>query len=174
MNLSSRMPRVLVTLLAATALAASSAAQAPQFNIVKPSTTGIPGEEMRVMTFDPQGNLWVAGRWPFWGESGIARLPASQVPYQGLPGGGFDTGAWEVWSNVHHAIPSAYIGAIEFGANGSLWFSSGGGLTHFDPATSSFFTYNTTNSPLLLNSVGSLDMDSTGRLWMVNGNVSNS
>ena len=28
-------------------------AQTPQFNIIKPSTTGVPGEEVRVMKFDP-------------------------------------------------------------------------------------------------------------------------
>jgi hypothetical protein len=37
-------------------------AQVPQFNIVKPSTTGVPGEEVRVMKFDLNGNLWIAGR----------------------------------------------------------------------------------------------------------------
>src|SRR5688572_5190856 len=125
------MPRLLASLFVSAAVAASSFAQAPHWNIVKPSTTGIPGEELRVMTFDPQGNLWVAGRAPFWAESGIARLPAAQVPHQGLPGGGFDTGAWEVWSSIHYPIPSAFIGAIEFGANGVVWFSSGGGLTRF-------------------------------------------
>ena len=37
----------------------------PQFNLVKPSTTGVPGEEVRVMKFDPAGNLWIAGRFYF-------------------------------------------------------------------------------------------------------------
>jgi hypothetical protein len=32
-------------------------AQTPEFNIVKPSTTGVPGEEVRVMKFDPAGNF---------------------------------------------------------------------------------------------------------------------
>lgn len=51
---------------------ASAGAQTlPQFNIVKPSTTGVPGEEVRVMKFDPAGNLWIAGRFYFWGEAGL-------------------------------------------------------------------------------------------------------
>jgi hypothetical protein len=159
-------------------VAAQSAA--PDWNIVKPSTTGIPGEELRVMKFDPQGNLWVAGRAPFWGESGVARLPAAQVPYQALPGGGFDTGAWEVWSSVQHPIPSAFISGIEFGANGTVWIASGaidpgGGLTRFQPDAAdpdaTWFTYDSSNSPLVLDNIYSLDMDATGRLWMVNGHV---
>jgi hypothetical protein len=50
---------------------ATSALALPQFNIVKPSTTGVPGEEVRVMKFDPASNLWIAGRFYFWGETGL-------------------------------------------------------------------------------------------------------
>ena len=109
-------------------------AQTPQFNIIKPSTTGVPGEEVRVMKFDPAGNLWVAGRFYFWGEAALAMLSADQLDYQPLPGGGFDTGAWKVWSSVHHPIPSPYINDMVFGAGGVIWIASDGGLTRFDPA----------------------------------------
>ena len=47
------------------------------------------------MAFDPEGNLWVGGRWPFWGEGGLGMLSADQLAYEPLPGGGFDTGACE-------------------------------------------------------------------------------
>lgn len=79
---------------------AAQAQPTPQFNIVKPSTTGVPGEEVRIMRLDPAGNLWIAGRYPFWGESALAMLSADQLPYEPLPGGGFETGAWRVWSSV--------------------------------------------------------------------------
>ena len=60
----------LFSLVILTVFWASAGAQTlPQFNIVKPSTTGVPGEEVRVMKFDPAGNLWIAGRSPFWSES---------------------------------------------------------------------------------------------------------
>jgi ligand-binding sensor domain-containing protein len=146
-----------------------------QWNIVKPSTTGIPGEELRAMVFDPQGNLWAVGRAPFWFESGVARLSADQVPHEPLPGGGFDTGAWEVWSSVHDPIPSAFINDIEFGAKGVVWLASDGGLTRFEPDApdpgATFFTYDSSNSPLVADGVRALDSDSAGRLWLVNGNV---
>src|SRR4030095_8855558 len=86
-----------------------SPAAVPRFNLVRPSTTGVPGEEVRVMKFDPAGNLWIAGRFYFWSEGGVAMLPAKQLKFRPLPGGGFDTGAWQVWSTVHHPIPSGYI-----------------------------------------------------------------
>jgi hypothetical protein len=63
-------------------------AQTPQFNIIKPSTTGVPGEEVRVMKFDPAGNLWIAGRFYFWGEGGLAMLSVDQLNHQPLPGPG--------------------------------------------------------------------------------------
>ena len=150
-------------------------AQTPQFNIIKPSTTGVPGEEVRVMKFDPAGNLWIAGRFYFWGEAGLAMLSADQLDHQPLPGGGFDTGAWKVWSSVHHPIPSPYVNDIEFGAGGVIWIASDGGLTRFDPAAPTeeqmWFTYTPANSPLILNEVRSLALDSQGNLWLTNVSV---
>ena len=43
-----------------TTVAAISQGSSPVWNIVKPSTTGVPGEEVRVMTFDPAGLFVVA------------------------------------------------------------------------------------------------------------------
>ncbi len=150
-------------------------AQTPEFNIVKPSTTGVPGEEVRVMKFDPAGNLWIAGRLIFPGETGLAMLSDDQLDYQPLPGGGFDTGGWKVWSSVHHPIPSPYIYDMEFGADGVIWIASEGGLTRFDPAAPTeeqrWFTYTPANSPLILNDVRSLAMDSHGNLWLTNVSV---
>ena len=150
-------------------------AQTPQFNIIKPSTTGVPGEEVRVMKFDPAGNLWIAGRFYFSGEAGLAMLSADQLDYQPLPGGGFATGAWKVWSSVHHPIPSPYVNDIEFGAGGVIWIASDGGLTRFDPAAPTeeqmWFTYTTANSPLILSEVRSLALDSQGNLWLTNVSV---
>jgi ligand-binding sensor domain-containing protein len=153
-------------------------AQTPQFNIIKPSTTGVPGEEVRVMKFDPAGNLWIGGRFYFWGESALGMLSADQLEHQPLPGGGFDTGAWKVWSSVHHPIPSPYINDIEFGAAGVIWIASDGGLTRFDPTAPTeeqmWFTYTAANSPLILNEVRSLALDSHGNLWLTNVSVQSS
>src|SRR4026208_2427521 len=101
-------------------------AGSPQWNIVKPSTTGVPGEELSLMRLDPHGNLWIGGRWYFWGESALAMLSADQLQYDPLPGGGFDTGAWKVWSSVQHPIPSPFINDMEFGAGGVIWIASDG------------------------------------------------
>jgi len=105
------------------------------------------------MKFDLNGNLWIAGRFYFWGEAALAMLSADQLDYQPLPGGGFDNGAWKVWSSVHHPIPSPYINDMAFGAGGVIWIASDGGLTRFDPAAPTeeqvWFTYTPANSPLI-------------------------
>jgi ligand-binding sensor domain-containing protein len=149
-------------------------AQTPEFNIVKPSTTGVPGEEVRLMKSDPAGNLWIAGRFYLWEEVALAVLSADQLDHQPLPGGGFDTGAWKVWSSVHHPIPSVYINDIAFGAGGVIWIASDGGLTRFDPAAPEaemWFTYTPANSQLILSEVRSLAFDHQGNLWLTNVSV---
>ncbi|MDZ4755907.1 MAG: hypothetical protein SGJ11_15595 [Phycisphaerae bacterium] len=156
---------------------AASAGQNADITIIKPSNTGVPGEEARVMTFDPRGNLWVFGRWPFWGEGGLAMLPIDELSYVQLPGGGFDSGAWRVWSNVDYPIPSVYVADVEFDAGGVAWIASQAGLSRFDrfaPASEQFFTYTMANAPFVVNGIRSMDFDAQGNLWLVNANVQSS
>ena len=154
----------------------SGFAQTPQFNIMKPSTTGVPCDEVRLMGFDPSGNLWIAGRSVYWGEAAVAMLSADQVGHQPLPGGGFDTGAWKVWSTVHgNPIPSLYLRGLAFGNDGTVWFGSDAGLTRFRPNAANpadrWFTFTPANSPLVLSEVRSIAMDSQGNLWIANASL---
>ena len=149
---------------------------APVWNIVKPSTTGVPGNEVRVMAFDPNGNLWIAARDIFWQEWGVAMLPADQQEYHPLPGGGFDTGAWKVWSTAHgNPLPSQYIYDMKFTADGTMWIASEGGLTRFKPNSSNpadtWFTYTAANSPLVMNEIRSIAIDSHENLWISNARL---
>src|SRR2546423_2808885 len=151
-------------------------AQTPQFNIIKPSTTGVPGDEVRMMGFDPAGNLWIGARMVYWGEVALAMLSADQLDHHPLPGGGFDTGAWKVWSSVHgNPIPSFYIRGLAFSSDGTVWFGSEGGLTRFRPNAPNpadrWFTYTPANSPLVLNEVRSIAMDSQDNLWVSNASL---
>jgi ligand-binding sensor domain-containing protein len=140
----------------------------------RPTTTGIPGEEVRLMAFDPQGNLWVGARWTFQGVGSLAKLSAEELSYTPLPGGGFDTGVWRVWSGEDHPIPSPFLSDIEFTPEGVIWLASDGGLTRFDPRWNRrglWRTYNAANSPLILDDVRSVELDSRGNLWLTNVSV---
>ena len=147
----------------------------PTFNIVRPSTTGVPGNEVRVMAFDPSGNLWIAARDIFWQEWAVAMLPASELAYHPLPGGGFDTGAWKVWSTVHgNPLPSQFIYDMEFSSDGTMWLASDGGLTRFRPnaePADRWFTYTPSNSPLVMTEVRSIAIDSQNNLWVANARL---
>ena len=59
-----------------------------------------------------------------------------------------------------------------------IWIASDGGLTRFDPAEPTedqmWFTYTPANSPLILNDVRSLALDSHGNLWLTNVSVQSS
>src|SRR5688572_26851344 len=144
----------------------------PSFNILKPSTTGIPGQEVRVRTVDHEGNIWIAGRWPFWSECAVAMLTPQEQRFTPLPGGGFDTGLWEVWSNVHHPIPSPYIDSIRVTSDGIVWIGSEGGLTRFDRHADTpqerWRTWNQSNAPLLVSGIRNIAVDAEGDLWMLN------
>jgi hypothetical protein len=158
------------------ALGASAQQGAPVWNIVKPSTTGVPGDEVRVMAFDPDGNLWIGTRDIFWQEWGVAMLPKDQLDYHPLPGGGYDTGAWKVWSTVHgHPLPSEYMYDMEFSSDGTMWLATEEGLTRFRPNATNpadkWFTYTTSNSPLVLNDIRSLALDGNGNLWISNASL---
>jgi ligand-binding sensor domain-containing protein len=163
-----------IALAAAAAGLLGTAASAQDFHTVKPSTTGVPGTEVRVQTFDAEGNLWVAGRWPFWGESGLAMLPVSEHPHSPIASG-FDTGLWQVWSSVHHPIPSPYIDTVRFTSDGIMWLGSDGGLTRFDRHADTpeamWHTYTTSNTPVVINGVRSIAVDQQDVLWLVNGEV---
>jgi ligand-binding sensor domain-containing protein len=140
----------------------------------RPTTTGIPGEEVRLMAFDPQGNLWVGARWTFQGVGSLAMMPAAEVPYTPLPGGGFDTGVWRVWSGEDRPIPSQFLSDIEFTPDGVVWLASDGGLTRLDPRWTRegiWRTYDAANSPLILDAVRSIELDSRGNVWLTNVDV---
>ena len=164
-------------ILSVSTLSLSKAAVGPPLiNIIKPSTTGVPGDEIRVMRFDPSGNLWIAAREIFWQEWGVAMLPADQLAYQPLPGGGFDTRAWKVWSTVHgDPLPNEFINDMEFTSDGTMWLASEGGLTRFrpnaaDPADK-WFTYTTANAPLVMNEIMSIAIDSHDNIWVSNARL---
>ena len=126
------------------------------------------------MTVDKDGNLWIAARWPFWSECALAMLTPEEQVFVPRPGG-FETGLWQVWSNVHHPIPSPYIDDIEFTPDGIMWIASNGGLTHFDRHAKTpqamWQTWDGSNSPLGVDDVSSIDSDSAGHLWLVNDSV---
>lgn len=132
------------------AVYSNSFAQNPEWKTIKPSTTGIPGEQVNFAKFDPQYNLWVSARWPFWTEGGISK---------------FDGIKWTTYSNVNSPIPSDWVNGVAFGANGVKWFATRNGLVKFDGTN--WTVYNMSNAPFPDNKVNSVKIDRQGKVWIV-------
>jgi len=98
---------VVLSLLSLLLLAAGAAAAQPQWSLVKPSNTGIPGEAIETIQWAPNGDLWVGARWPNYEEGGIGVFD-------------FETEIWSGWSNFETPLPSEYINDIDFDANGVI------------------------------------------------------
>lgn len=164
-------------LLAAFALSTFNAAagDAPEWRHLTPGNTGIPGELVDVSAFDAAGNLWVFARFAFFQEWGLAMLPASSIPYLDLPGGGFDTCCWTVWSNLDNPITSQFVHGMRIAPDGVIWIASDAGLTRFDrnavPPASVWTTYDQSNAPFVVPGVRSVDVDAAGSVWLTNTSV---
>jgi len=150
-----RSAQVGVATLLAVAVAAGGE---PKWRVVKPSNTGIPGEEVRVVRFAPDQKLWVGARWPFWKEGGVGILDRQ-------------TQIWTTYANWETPIPSEYVNDIAFGPGGVVWIATNGGLVR--RAGNEWKVYDASNSPLLHNVVQNIDLDADGRVWINNTNVQN-
>ncbi len=121
--------------------------------LVRPSNTGIPGEEVRKLAWTPDGDLWVAARWPFWGEAGIGEY-------------NLETGIWSGWNNWQNPIPGEFINDIKFDQEGNAWIATGSGLAKFDGTNWEIF--NASNTPMDLNAVVNISIAPNGDIWINN------
>jgi ligand-binding sensor domain-containing protein len=136
---------------------ASAVAGEPEWRILKPSNTGVPGELIHGVRWAPNGDLWVAARWPFWEEGGLGVLD-------------LDANAWSVWSNWETPIPSEYINDIEFDQNDTAWIATDSGLVRFDGET--WTVFDPTNTPMQLYRVRDIAVAPDGHIWVNNSDSS--
>src|SRR5438045_1360543 len=87
------------------------AISAPPWKLVRPDNTGIPGEEVDVVRFAPDGKMWVGARWPFWGQGGI---------------GIYDLAAesWKTYGSIDSPVPSQFVNDIDFEPGGTAWIAT--------------------------------------------------
>lgn len=147
------LPRQLLALL----LSAGALHAAQAIDVVNPNVSGIPGEEVRLARWAPDGRLWVAARWPFWGDGGI---------------GVYDrhSRTWEVWSSATTPLPSQFVNDVEFEADGTAWIATDGGLVRKEGDV--WTVWNGPNSPLAFDKVGDLSLAPNGHVWVNNSSFS--
>ena len=125
---------------------------------IRPSNTGIPGEEVRRVRYHPDGRLWVGARWPFWGEGGI---------------GIYDIAAdlWETSSNAETGsgpgpLPSEHINDFAFEADGTAWIATNEGLVRREG--SDWTIYDSSNTPMAFNKCTDVCLGPDGHVWVNN------
>jgi len=121
----------------------------PNWRIVSPATTGIPGSDTHFARVDGNDDLWVGGRYAFWSDGGIAR---------------FDGSTWDTFSNVDTPMPSQWINSVAFGASNVRWYGTGGGLVRHDGTD--WQVFDSANSPLPTDDIINTVVDSSGAVWM--------
>jgi ligand-binding sensor domain-containing protein len=147
---------VCVLLAVAAGTTVTARADDVQWRIEKPSNSGIPGEEIRFLRFNPDGDVTVGARWSFWGEGGLGILRRGD-------------GAWTTYANWETPIPSPYVNDLEFDAAGVGWLATGGGLVRWEG--DEWRVYDSSNSPLLHDEVRNLSVAPNGHVWVNNSNV---
>jgi ligand-binding sensor domain-containing protein len=92
-----------------------------------------------------------------------------------LPGGGFDTCCWTVWSSLDSPIPSQFVHDLRIASDGVIWIASDAGLTRFDrnakPPANVWTTFDQSNAPFVVPGVRSVDLDAAGGVWLTNSIV---
>lgn len=154
--------------------ASGSVPSAVGFITLKPTNTGVPGEEVRLTRFAPDGRLWVAARWPFFLEGGIGIIDL-QTALEG-EFGNYGTGIWTNYADFVEPtlIQSEYINDIEFEPSGIAWIASDGGLVRFDEAAGTWQSWNASNAPLIFNGIDNIEIHPDGHVWFTNDNVQSS
>ncbi len=123
------------------------------WDVLKVTNTGIPGESVGFAKFAPDGKLWVTARWPFFQAGGFTIYD-------------FQTQIWETYADWDSPLPSQFVNDIEFDSAGGAWMATSGGLVHFDGTN--WVIFNSANSPLLHNNIGDIDLDADGHVWINN------
>ncbi len=148
-----------LTILISVAAAAAAWGQLPtnpDYRIVRPSNTGIPGQNnMMFVTFGPDGRLWTHGRDAFWQQGGVAALD-------------FATGRWTTYSSAETPLRQWCYDMV-FAADGSGWVGSDGAVVHVHADGQSLTGYTPTNTGVLVGgSYGSVAISSDGHVWAAN------
>jgi ligand-binding sensor domain-containing protein len=128
----------------------SAAAAPPTWTIYKPANTGIPGDYVYSVAIDANGQRWVTGEDPIWGEGGLARSSGKR---------------WTGWTNVDGRAPTSRMRSLQFDAAGMPWMASDLGLLRLDHGKVRL-AWSMANAPWPTNIVRDFDWDSQGNLWV--------
>ncbi len=139
-------------------------AQDYSWRYYRAGNTGLQGDYNYALWIDPEGNPYISGYDPFFGEGGFARFIQSE-------------NRWVNYSNVdYEAIGNPYedgcmiVEDIVPDLNGRLWMATGRGALLFDPAAgpASLTRFGSGNSPLSDERTFDVETAPDGTIWFSN------
>jgi ligand-binding sensor domain-containing protein len=146
-------PRLLPLPVLSFALSFGLSAQA--LDVLDPTRSGIPGEEMRLARWAPDGTLWAAARWPFFGEGGIGIHDRHSR-------------TWDVLASQETPL-TQFVNDVEFEADGTAWIATDTGLLRYDDG--SWTAWNAANTPMAFSVIGDIALAPDGHVWVNNTSV---
>jgi len=151
-----------VVLIAMTAMAASAQPPVhPEWNLINPVTTGVPGTEVEFIEFGPDGRLYMGGRWPFFDDAALAIYDVQN----------------DRWENHSNSFGQPFPGVgspvipqdIDFAPDGAVWLACRGGLGRL--LNGQWTIYTTSNAPFVNNIISDVEVDSNGVVWCLNADA---
>lgn len=156
------MRRAALTVLLPLALTMPAAAVAgaipaePEFEILRPSNTGIPGQsDVLTIRFAPDGRLWVTARDQFWLQGGLGILDV-------------EPNLWDTHANWQTPLPE-WNYDVEFDSTGAGWLAGDEALNRFDGE--SFTTFDASNSPLAGDRNWDVAITPDDHVWVANSDI---
>ncbi len=129
-----------------------------EWELIRPSMTGVPGDYTQTIFIDDDDSPWIGGYIPFWEEGGV---------------GHFDGTNWRTLNNVDCPQIGSDIGAPRFNDivktdDGVMWIGTGRGLLRFDPSVEPWCVtkYTPGNSGIAGADVSNIDIAPDGTLWI--------
>ena len=129
---------------------AAADSQRANWQILKPTNTGIPGDYVYSVAVDAKDRPWVTGDDPIWDEGGLGVKKAS---------------TWDQWTNVDGKSPTHEMRSLKFDVDGRAWMASSSGLLTLRNGKVRT-VWSTANAPWPTNIVRDFDWDSRGNLWV--------
>lgn len=150
-----RLPALTLACIGATVVGSAGAA-GPEWTVLKPSNTGIPGDTTLDIFVDAAGKPWIPGYIPFWEEGGMSRFDA-------------DTNTWFTVTNVDYPqIASPRFNDIDSDAAGIMWIGTDDGLLRYDPEVGpeSLVRFDKFNTPMPGDQIIQVSIAPDGSVWL--------
>ncbi len=126
----------------------------PEWTYIRTDNTGIGGDQHFVVRGDRFGNMWTAGRMPFWSQGSLVR---------------FDGTTFTNWGTyADNYLPDEIINNIAFDNNDRIWVGTNNGLATSGDGIN-WQHHTSANSALQWDQIKGISIEADNDVWVVTG-----